>query len=325
MKRFNNILCMVDIDSSSETAIWQARKLANDHQAMITFAAVLKTSGTWHSAFRNKKEVDENLQEVAKNKKAAVKDWIAKIAPDLNPTLEIYSGTEFIEIIKSVNKNGFDLVIKCAKDPDWLDRLFGSDDMHLLRKCPCPTLLLKPGQNKTFRSILATVDVNDDFNEFDKTRVQEQLNKKVLEYTAALGTSELTELHIGSAWEAFGEDFYRYGSFSQLPKEKADLYVEQVRRECSDKLKLLVREMNDELGKDVAEYLSPRTHLVKGDPSKEIPLMAEKYHADLIVMGTVGRIGIPGLLIGNTAELILEQVKCSILAIKPDGFETPVL
>jgi universal stress protein E len=41
-------------------------------------------------------------------------------------------------------------------------------------------------------------------------------------------------------------------------------------------------------------------------------------------METVGRTGIPGLLMGNTAETILQQVNCSVLAIKPPGFVTPV-
>ena len=41
-------------------------------------------------------------------------------------------------------------------------------------------------------------------------------------------------------------------------------------------------------------------------------------------MGTVGRTGIPGLFIGNTAETVLRQVHCSVLTVKPEGFETPV-
>ena len=41
-------------------------------------------------------------------------------------------------------------------------------------------------------------------------------------------------------------------------------------------------------------------------------------------MGTVARTGIPGLIMGNTAEAILEQLDCSVLAIKPPGFVTPV-
>jgi len=185
--------------------------------------------------------------------------------------------------------------------------------------------MLKPEQNDSFRNILATVDVNDNFSELDSGRVQEQLNKLVLEYSAALCLPELMTLHVGSTWEAYAEDFYRYGAFTHLPEDKADLYVEQVHRECADKLEALVREMYGMVGKEAVQYLLPRVHLVKGNPSREIPLMTEKYDIDLIVMGTVGRIGIPGLIIGNTAESILEQVKCSVLAIKPEGFETPVM
>ena len=44
----------------------------------------------------------------------------------------------------------------------------------------------------------------------------------------------------------------------------------------------------------------------------------------MVVMGTVGRTGIPGFITGNTAEMILSQVESSVLAIKPKGFRTPV-
>jgi nucleotide-binding universal stress UspA family protein len=56
----------------------------------------------------------------------------------------------------------------------------------------------------------------------------------------------------------------------------------------------------------------------------KIPALARKLGVDLVVMGTVGRGGIPGLLMGNTAEAILQQVDCSVLAIKPPGFVTSV-
>ena len=45
---------------------------------------------------------------------------------------------------------------------------------------------------------------------------------------------------------------------------------------------------------------------------------------DLVVLGSVSRGGIAGLLIGNTAEKVLERVECSVLTVKPDGFKTPV-
>ncbi len=43
-----------------------------------------------------------------------------------------------------------------------------------------------------------------------------------------------------------------------------------------------------------------------------------------VVMGAVARTGIPGFIMGNTAETILNQIGCSVLAVKPPGFVTPV-
>jgi len=57
-------------------------------------------------------------------------------------------GTGFLQIIRTVLRNGHDLVIKPAENPDFIERLFGSDDMHLLRKCPCPVWLTKPGKSR---------------------------------------------------------------------------------------------------------------------------------------------------------------------------------
>lgn len=65
------------------------------------------------------------------------------------------------------------------------------------------------------------------------------------------------------------------------------------------------------------EYLKPRTHLVRGSANKEIPALEKWIKADLVVMGTEAHTGIPGFIMGNTAETILNQIDCSVLAIKP--------
>jgi hypothetical protein len=52
--------------------------------------------------------------------------------------------------------------------------------------------------------------------------------------------------------------------------------------------------------------------------------VADRIEADLLVMGTVCRTGAAGFLIGNTAETVLSDVTCSVLAMKPAGFVTPV-
>jgi len=50
----------------------------------------------------------------------------------------------------------------------------------------------------------------------------------------------------------------------------------------------------------------------------------ENKNIDILVMGTVARTGIPGFVIGNTAENIVQKLSCSLMALKPRGFVSPV-
>ena len=67
-----------------------------------------------------------------------------------------------------------------------------------------------------------------------------------------------------------------------------------------------------------------RRHLLWGAPAEQIVNFAKDVHADLIVLGTVGRSGIQGLLLGNTAENVLVHCDCDVLTVKPAGFQTPI-
>ena len=75
---------------------------------------------------------------------------------------------------------------------------------------------------------------------------------------------------------------------------------------------------------EICDSVRSNTHLSRGDARAVIPELARALHADLVVMGTVARTGISGLLIGNTAESILDQLDCTVLAVKPPGFVSPV-
>lgn len=328
MKTFNNILCVVEPNDNSEAAVIQALKIAKDHQANITFVSILNKSGGWGKLFKQADEMSKYIENYSTEKLKILKHWLKDL--DRGPCIDvrIYNGIGFIETIKTVIKGDYDLVVKCADEVDWLGSLFGSDDMHLLRKCPCPILMLKPSQKDIFRNIMATVDVNDEHNEeydgVNEKRVQKALNKSVLNYSATFSILGLTNLHICSVWDAYGESHLRHSVFSHISKEEVDTYVEKARQECLTNLKHLVNNFNDPMSQDISDYLRPKTHVVKGTPSKEIPSMAITYNIDLIVMGSVARTGIPGFIIGNTAESILGQVKCSVLVVKPDGFISPV-
>ncbi len=65
----------------------------------------------------------------------------------------------------------------------------------------------------------------------------------------------------------------------------------------------------------------PQVHLLRGAATQLIPQFCEHHQMDLLVCGTVARSGISGLMIGNTANRMLNKVQCSILALARRGFE----
>lgn len=325
MKRFKQILCVVDSYDQTLTALTHAKQLAKKHQAKLRVISVIKKSGAHFPFIQNKEELDTafNKQFLAEQKE--LNELVNCHCKDVKTETEVLVGSAFIEIIRDVLRHKSEILVKCSLNESWLERLFGSDDMHILRKCPCPVLMLKPDHIEPCHNILATVDImNDDFDEEKEYRVQDELNSLVLEYASSFALHESAELHIGSVWDSFGENFLRYGAVAHTSEDKINGYLEQTHSEYEGKLKKLSLEFKSLVGKDAIDYINPISHLVKGLPAKEIPAMTKKYDIDLIVMGTVARTGISGLFIGNTAEAILEQVQCSVLAIKPKGFETPV-
>ena len=322
MKRFKDILCVVEPGEACKPALERALTLAEHNQANLTVVGVIEriTAGI---GMPEGGPISAELQHAMV---AAQAQGLGTLVDPYRKRFQIQTkvleGTPFLEVIREVLRKGHDLVIKIPETRDWLDRLFGSDDMHLLRKCPCPVWLIKPGAPKAYRRILAAVDVDDAYPPAE-LKSRRALNQLILELASSLALSDFAELHIVHAWEAIGESAMR-GAFMSTPEEKIIAYVEQVRREHAASLDGLMREVTSNLGQDALDYLKPHSHLVKGWARKEIPALAKRIAADLVVMGTVARTGVPGFVMGNTAETILSQIDCSVLAIKPPGFVTPV-
>lgn len=59
------------------------------------------------------------------------------------------------------------------------------------------------------------------------------------------------------------------------------------------------------------------SRVVSGVPFKEICQVAEEENCQLIVIGTHGRTGLYHLLIGSTAERVVQHASCPVLSLKP--------
>jgi nucleotide-binding universal stress UspA family protein len=219
-------------------------------------------------------------------------------------------GIPFIKIIQEVLRDQYDLVMVTAEGREGvMEVLFGNTTMHLMRKCPCPVWVIKPGQPRKFNRILAAVNMVQEDNE------PADLVKKIMDLATSLARSYQSELLILHAWSMYGESVLRgragisEDSINKLLQETHDTHLQWI-------YKLLQQYPLDDIVSEV--------YLLKGDAGDVINELVRAKSVDLVVMGTVSRGGLSGLLIGNTAEKVLRQVNCSVLTIKPNGFITPV-
>jgi nucleotide-binding universal stress UspA family protein len=320
MKRFKKILYVNDATDDQAWAIERAVALAESKQADLTVVDVIPleviTAGIG-MPYGGPISIDLKAA-VAANRHEGLEALVKPFKQRLNVQLDVLVGNTFLEVVRAVLKDAYDLVIKPAENPSWLKRLFGNTDMNLLRQCPCPVWLMKPGEKSNYNNILAAVD----FDPLNPLGSDLDHNREILEMAGLLALSNVASLHLGHAWKAVGEPILL--SRGDTPVEHITDYVEKTRVRHEKGLYLLGEELRKWMGVDTYDYLSPSFHLPKGSAKKRIPRLAAELQADLVVMGTIASPGISGLIIGNTAETIFDQLSCSVLAIKPPGFKTQV-
>lgn len=230
---------------------------------------------------------------------------------EIQVEVKVLSGTPFLEIIQEVLRNGYDLVMIIAEGRGGLkERLFGRTTIHLLRKCPCPVWVMKRNQPSSYRRILAAVDPSPPFDE-----QRNALNKTIMDLATSLAQTEQGELHIVHTWTIVGETMLKANT--DISENEMYQLMQTIKKEHGYWLKELLRQYD-------LNKLKYQIHLLKGVAGKVIPKLVQAKGVELIVMGTVCRAGVAGLIIGNTAENVLDQVDCSVLTVKPEGFVSPV-
>jgi universal stress protein E len=319
MKLFKKILYVTEPTVEQGQAIARAVSLAENNQADLTVMEVVAGVPAGIAAHLRGADPDGLQADALHTRRSELENLVAPYRKQQGIRVEVLTGQVFAEAIRAVSRDGYDLLIKPAENPAFIERLFGSTDMHLLRKCPCPVWITRPDDRPNYECVLAAVD-------FDLDRIDgpedEALTRQIVEIASSLAISDFASLHLVHVWDAPGEMTVR--SWANNPAEAGMLYAESERVRHDAAFARLSERMRERLGTEAFDHLAPRFHLRKGAATKVIPETAKELQAEVLVMGTLARRGIAGLLIGNTAETILEQVQCSVLAVKPDGFASPI-
>lgn len=311
MDRFKNVLVAAAPGHLEPMMLRAAVELAGVNQASLTVVDVVSPLPRFRKVIEVEGRVIDVEDELRRHREARLRDMADSVRGPPETEVLVVTGEPFVEVIRYVLAHGNDLVmvgggeVAAGEAPE-----LGSDVMHLLRKCPVPVWVMRTSLARRPR-VLALVDPDPG------DPVRDGLNDQVLELATSVAVREGAALHVGHAWTLFGEATLRSSPYVGLPGEVVDVMVDSVETAHAELLEtLLERHRVRELGGTL--------HLVAGEAGTALPRLAEHLDIGLIVMGTVARTGLSGLIVGNTAETILRSVRCSLLAVKPEGFATPV-
>jgi universal stress protein E len=308
---YRRILAATDFSPCADAALRRAVWIGQRTSSHLVVAHVLSDlrRAVSLTSYRARIEFLEGQEEHFQRELRAQADLKLKrsIANLVNTGLEIkyetLLGEPYVELIHTVQQEHYDLVVAGTRGHNaWKRLVLGSTAKQLIRKCPATVLIVKREGTKPPLSILAAIDMSD-------------VSSRALDEAMWIARQANARLHILHVIES--------GDFSaELLNEKAIGEDQPSLRDA----------MESEANQQFCDFLAARDdgatnqerHLLWGSPWQETVALANELCADLIVVGTVGRSGVEGLLLGNTAENVLIHCDCDLLAVKPADFVSPI-
>ena len=211
----------------------------------------------------------------------------------------VWAQDPFLELVRVVGEQEIDLLI--SKPRTRWERHLRNQSWQLIRYCPSSLLLVKPGQRKRYTRVLAAIDP---LHADDKPA---SLDRRILEAAHSMG-----ELY-GANLEVINVvvPVLSAASMMTAPLLAADAIAQDTVIEAhrvqawSLAQKHVLSEAN--------------INIIVGEPAVQIVEFAADHACDLLVMGAVSRSALGRVLIGNTAERVLDAVASDLLIIKPGG------
>lgn len=305
MKHFKSILVQVDTRRDEQSLLARACELAKLHGAKLAIVDIVPEF-SWTARLASF-DYHQVRQEVIQQKEAAVKLLAEPIrASGIDVTAKVLCGKSSDQIIGEVVRSKHDLVMKDAKGQfSHHPGTFGTTALRLVRYCPCPVWAFRPRRSSNQERIVVAVDATA------ADSAHQDLNNDILEWSIAVAGD--SPPHVAHAWSVYGESLVK----DYMKREDYERLVQDAEQEARDQLGKLLEPFR-------VSASDPRVHLLHGEPSEELIRLVNTGGFDVLVLGTVARTGFSGLLIGNTAETLMNRVECSVIAIKPAGFVSPI-
>jgi nucleotide-binding universal stress UspA family protein len=308
---YKRILAATDFSADADAALRCGLWLAHQSKSALVLAHVVANlrEAVSKTSYRSRIEFLEGREEPFQRELRRCSDRklqaaIEKLrANSVKITYETLLGHPHVELIHTVQQEQYDLVVLGSRRDGLLKNLgLGSTTRRMVRHCPSSVWVVKQDRPGPPAAVLAAVDLSE-------------VSRRALAEAVWIAENADAKLHIVHVVEA-----------SELPADLLDLPAAQ--GPYRTLRELLQHEANDQLDRFLTNIplqgLAPERHILWGQAWREIVNLSVRLKVELVALGTVGRSGMEGILLGNTAENVLAEVNCDVLAVKPANFASSI-
>ncbi|MCC7043482.1 MAG: universal stress protein [Acidobacteria bacterium] len=292
MPTVKRILCPVDLSDASRRALDYALALGRHHEADVRVLQVVDLHG-WAGASV------EGLDALTGQTRAALEEqlgwWVARSVDGAGASTDVREGPVVPGILAAAREAGIDLIVMGTHGRSGFERLaLGSVAEKVLRKAACPVLVVPTRQDAIVRTgLLSRVVCATDFSE-PSLRALAWARMFVGDALHALSLVNVIDWPLG---DTHGSD-----------------PVTQLRHNLEQEATESLRRIADDGGASSAELV-----VRHGKAGHQLLQYAREAHAELIVMGVSGRGAIDRALLGSTAQRVLRDAPCPVLAVPATG------
>jgi universal stress protein E len=295
MKTFKHIVVGIDFTPSCRNALREAARRASLDSASITAVHVMdeflahelkKALSIDEAALR--KEWEERLKKFVEESDVGAEQVRS----------EVLIGHALTGLLGACKAFSADLLVMGAKGSKNDPHRIGAIAAKCIRKGPVDVLVVRQDAQGPFKHLVACVD----FSENSAKAVQCAL------HLASHDNAAVDCLYVFQSALALAMDYGGYAPPIPLGVDEQAAIMWQ--GELEKFLEPLTRTKGDVKARAlVKERVNIREAILEH---------VNETRADLVVLGTRGKTGLRELLIGTTAEKIVQHAPCSILAVKPD-------
>jgi universal stress protein E len=307
MSAYSNVLVVLDPAAEQQKALNRALQLARLQPCRLTVFLTVYDFSYEMTTMLSGTERESMRQAVISDRE----QWIQQLLAEANATdidthiLVVWHNRPFEAIVHTAIEQKIDFVIKGTHDHDVLkSMIFTPTDWHILRKCPCPVLMIKEYEWPIRRNIIAAVHAGSEQEH------HAALDQRIIAKAMQMATLLNAKVHLVNAFPGTPVNIA-----IEIPEFNPQEYNVTMKQHHIDAVTKLAQQF---------DIPTENCHVIEGMPEDAIPNIVKEYDALMVVIGTIGRTGLSAAIIGNTAEHVIDQLDCDVLAVKPVDFVSPL-